>query len=258
MRSFAMCSKGPMVSVLLSILLTAHGVSGGILCDGTGDFLLSTNENSYDFVDQTWTVCVRFTTSTTGSIRILVGKGNTSPRWQLGLQSAGDILASIKNAAGEDIGVRSSTTIVTDGLPHSVCVVYTTHSTVRDNNTQTIYVDGFINQDPQQHTGTGGFSQNSDALNICRLGPAGFLFIGTVEEVVIWCGDIGATAVAQYHSGGIKRAYIANPLISYWPLWDCAAGATCTTFADEGRTSTLTSTGAVGSPMLIPMRGEVQ
>ena len=254
MRSFATCAR----AVFGSLLLLSSLAHGGVVCDGTGDFLLASNENAYDFVDQTWTVCAKFIAQHPTATRIIIAKGNGNPRWAFQIVTNDTINGIMKNAAGEDIASRTSVATVADGAMHTVCIVYTSHSTVRNSNTQTIYVDGVVSQSAQQNFGTGGFSQNADNLNICRLGNGGNLFVGTVEEVAIWSGDIGPAAALQYHSGGVKRPNIALPLVSYWPLWSCAQGVTCTTFADEGRTSDLTSTGAVGASMLLPMRGDIQ
>lgn len=169
---------------------------GEMRLNGSSTVLLGTNDTFYDFLDQTFTVSLRWRATVAG---YLVGKRASAGGWWLRVESDGTLTARITDAG--NIAAAERTTVGTgymDGAWHHATVVFTTDTITAANNDVTIYADGVLDQ---------GARSTSSALPAtacaCALAfgarsdqTVGSFLTGSIDDIRIYAGSLPTTVLA--------------------------------------------------------------
>ena len=186
---------------------TADGYDGkgAYSFDGVNDFVSIPSEETFDFVNSTFSVSGWFKNNNSDNAReIIVGKGGTSwnYQWDLELDSGNKLNAFFHTPSGSTIYGKESTDVVSDNLWHHFVAVFDTN-VVSEN--VTLYLDGveqtIVSYDARS---TKDYGNAGNPLHIGAWGSSGspaLFFNGTIDEVVVWNRSLSLEqALALYNN----------------------------------------------------------
>lgn len=177
---------------------------GEVSLDGSDDYVNVVNDTSLDFANTTFTVSVRFRTTTTAlgylvSRRLGTSCSSSCGGYILRMDATTGILrARILESANINAGERLTNNAYNDGKPHRFTAIITTDTVTAANNDVSLYVDG--KQD--QTTKTAGTNPYFVCSTSCPLvfgsisdNQVGNNFAGTMDDVMIFNGALSAQEI---------------------------------------------------------------
>jgi hypothetical protein len=170
------------------------GWYGEMRFDGTDDGIFLGTDSTFDFPDQTFTVCAHFR-STSASQAYLVAKRST-----LGIGGWFVRLSPTVIAVRIEGGIDRTTVGATynNGLWHSFVVVMTTDTATGAGNAITIYADGVLDQAATTNSGAyGGCPTCNLTFGIVHDGTQPML--GAMDNVRIYQRGLSAAEALAYH-----------------------------------------------------------
>lgn len=245
--------------LLLCIPLTS---SAGVLGDGDDDFLTC---GTADILpeDNALTISVWLNiTADTSADTIIEKRSNTTTGVEITLLSTEKVRFTVGGTT--DLVKRADTAITAGSFVHLLITwdgVHTTHDSV------SIYFDG-VEQGYDSETNGGGSPGDNASDTIVMIGRANAANSGAGiwSEMAIWNVELSAVEIATLASSRVKRIPLQvhqDSLAAYWPLDECADGASCglsgseVTFKDLFSTNDCTgndgagNTGLTGEPEVI-------
>jgi hypothetical protein len=172
------------------------GWYGEMRFDGTvGQSISLGTDSTFDFPDQTFTVCANFRSTNAGQGYIASKRSTGSiGGWAIRLNTGGVLLVRVEG--GID---RPTVGTYTNGLWHSVVAVITTDTAgAGAGNAITIYMDGVLEQDVVQGSGPYGACPSCN-FTFGNVQEGGNTLLGALDNIRIYRRGLSATEALAYH-----------------------------------------------------------
>jgi len=179
---------------------------GNIVFDGTNDYVDLANTTTFNFTNTTGTISLWFKTSasTANSPMLITKSFDATGGWAIIIDTAAIPLFETKNSGGGATAFnRYVNKVCNDGVWHNVVAVFTTSTTVRLNNTASMYLDGVLANGAQTQTTVYG-GNTAGTVQIARR-SSGNYYNGNISSLQIYNRGLTASEILQNYNAVKSR-----------------------------------------------------
>ena len=169
--------------------------------DGSGAYTTVSNESSFDFNQQYFTVSLWFKSNLSTSGILASKGGSNNGGWSVTLNGTGTLSGAFKDTPGTTTHARVTVGLYNDNQWHHVVAVYYFDTVTSGNNSISLYIDGVLDTASLTGSGTAPALNNYPVRLGIREGSTGLItpYYGLIDNVRIWSRELRTDEIRRLY-----------------------------------------------------------